>query len=101
MRRTDNVIYEQNIRAAWAASDESVNRAKMYIDSVWVKRLMLRDFDTISKVQVMDSSIRTYDIFKEKLVDAIDAMRSHTKIKEVLNLLDEGESEEAFRKLFK
>ncbi len=106
MRRTDNVIVEQGLRAAGSTSKENEDKARAYIQSNYIKRELKEHYSTLDKVMELQKAIPSrqflgVDDLANMVSDRVDRIRSPKRIETINNLVAEMEYVKAIREIFR
>ena len=104
MTGTQNVIISQGIRPAGEVDDKAVQKAKMYIQSNYIKRELKEEYSNDARVMELQKTIpsRTFlgtTELHEMLSDRIDRIRSAQRIEKINTLVEEMEYVKAIREI--
>lgn len=106
MRNTDIVIANQGIRPLGSADERSVGKARMYIQSNYIKKELANEFDTNLKVMAVHREIPKIplmgsDDFIKRVKDKVDYITSSERIEKIHNHVFEMEYVDALKEIFK
>lgn len=106
MTNTQIAINNQGIRPIGDVSEESFGKARAYIQSCYIKKELINEFNSLSKLDGLNkaSTNRKFfsvNSFSEMVSDRVDRIRSPQRIELIHNLVSEMEYVKAIREIFK